>query len=146
MKTTTCVASWAEIPPQTCTLAGCLGRFPILSKKMSDLMGISLSVSVLFFVFFLTSFVCVLTFVNERYFDLVKFKFALTLLFILSSSLRILRLTLAAKFLLDVKAVRIAINSSELRNCLGGRLGWSLELSGVKGRVEDSPEPGWDAG
>ena len=58
---------------------------------MSDLMGISLSVSVLFFVFFLTSFVCVLTFVNERYFDLVKFKFALTLLFILSSSLRILR-------------------------------------------------------
>ena len=41
---------------------------------------------------------------------------------------------LVAKFLLDVDAVRIPINSSALRNCLGGRLGcWSLELPGVKG-------------
>ena len=45
----------------------------------------------------------------------------------------ILRLTLAAKFLLDVEAVRIAISSSALMNCVGARLYcWLLEVRGVK--------------
>ena len=43
----------------------------------------------------------------------------LTLLVILSSSLRILRLMLAAKFLRDTDAVRIAIRFSALKNCGG---------------------------
>ena len=47
----------------------------------------------------------------------------LTLLVILSSSLRILRLMFAAKFLHDTEAVRIAIRFSALKNCGGvGRL------------------------
>ena len=34
------------------------------------------------------------------------------------------------------------MDSSVLRNCLGGRLTRFLELFGVDGEVEHSPEPG----
>ena len=46
----------------------------------------------------------------------------LTLLVFLSSSMRILRLTLAAKFRLDTEAALIAISSSALKNYVGVRL------------------------
>ena len=50
---------------------------------------------------------------SSSFFPLVP----LTLLVILSSSLRILRLMFAAKFLHDTEAVRIAIRFSALKNC-----------------------------
>ena len=74
----------------------------------------------------------------------------LTLLVILSSSLRILRLMFAAKFLRDTEAVRIAMTFSALKNCgvvcrllvIGGGGGrcWSPEVpttGGVGGGCTD---------